>query len=134
MAKLTGKSGSVTIAGNSLNFTKFGNNVARVLADVTDSQNYDVGTDLLWPAQLPVSGGVEVECSGWYDTSITAAALTALLFSGATAVLCSIKFSTGTTFGHGLFDVTDFKTDNPVDNTVGYSVKLKSNGVFVPNS
>jgi hypothetical protein len=49
-------------------------------------------------------------------------------------VLCSIKFSTGTTFGHGAFDITDFKADVPVDNTIGYSCKLVSNGVFVANS
>lgn len=134
MGKLTGKSGTVVIAGNPLNFTKFGTSVARVLADTTDSQNYDGSTDLIWKSQLPVTSGVEIEISGWYDTSITAAALTTILFSGATAVLCSIKFSTGTIFGHGAFDITDFKTDNPVDNTVGYSCKLVSNGVFVPNS
>jgi len=85
-------------------------------------------------SQLPVSLQTEISIEGFFDTSATHAAIISQLYSGATAVPVILNLATSTIFGHGNFDISDFETDVPTDESVTFSATLKSNGVFIMGS
>src|ERR1051326_3422363 len=105
VAKLTGKAGSFTLNTHVLSFTVMNSKVNRELADTTDSANYDSTTDLVWPAQIPVSEAIELSVEGNFDLNSTDAQLIALLMAGGAAVPVIINLSASVVLGHGNFDL-----------------------------
>lgn len=132
--KLTGKAAYLTISGTQIPFTKIGAKTERKLADATDSTDYDVATDLIWPTQLPVSASIELSVEGRYNLVSTPGTVIATLYSGATAVPCVFGLSGSAIYGHGNFDLSNFQADVPVDDIVTFTASLKSNGKFTPGS
>lgn len=132
--KLTGKSGSLTINGTTIPWTKIEPSVDRTLAEATDSTDYDSGSDMLWTTQLPVKMGMKLSVEGRYNTSTIPSAVLAILFAGATAQPVVIKLNPTTTWGHGSFDISNFKVTLPVDDIVAYSMELTLNGVWTSGS
>lgn len=132
--RLTGKQSYFFLNGFYIPITKASPRTARKLADVTDNGDYDTNTDLLWPTQLPVSAPVEISIEGRFRKSTTPAAIIALLYTGATAVQTRFGLDAQTIYGSGLFDISDFQTDAPVDDTVTFTCTVRSNGRFTPGS
>lgn len=132
--KLTGKAASWTYKGTTIPFTKITPSTERTMADTTDSTDYDTGSDMIWPSQLPIKAGQKLKVEGKYNTSALPTSVLADLFNGATAAAVTIKLTAVSTFGHGNFDITNFEAGIPVDDVVDYSVELMSNGVFTYGS
>jgi predicted secreted protein len=57
-----------------------------------------------------------------------------ILYTGATAVLTRLTMDASTIYGSGLFDISDFQTEMPVDDTVTFTCTVRSNGKFTPGS
>jgi hypothetical protein len=132
--RLTGKASYFLFNGNQVPITKVTPKVTRKLADTTDSGDYVSTADMLFPTQLPVSVGTEFAIEGRYRKSSTPAGLVATLYTDATSVTALFGMDAGTIWGHGSFDISDFQTDSPVDDTVTFTCSMKSNGQFFPNS
>ena len=133
-SKLTGKASSITLSGTTLYITKVSPKVTRELADTTDSTSYDAASDMIQPSQLPVKVSMELSVEGWFYIGQADTALLNLAYSGATAVPVVLKSNASSIYGHGNFDLSDFESSHPIDNTVTYSATLKQNGVFTPGS
>lgn len=132
--RLTGKQSGFLLNGYAIPITKATPKTTRKLADITDNGDYDSNTDLLWPTQLPVMAPVEMTVEGRFRRSVTPAAIIALLYTGATAVLARFFLDQNLIYGSGLFDISDFQTDSPVDDTVTFTCTVRSNGKFTPLS
>lgn len=130
--RLTGKQMALVWNGFTIPITKVTPKTNRKLADITDNQDYDVNSDLLWPTQLPVMAPVEFAVEGRFRKSITPGAIIQFCYTGATAVRAVLTLDAGQTYGSGLFDLSDFQTDSPVDDTVTFTCTLRSNGKFTP--
>jgi hypothetical protein len=130
----TGKQSYFIYNGFNIFITKYSLKVDRKLADITDNGDYDVATDLMYPTQLPVNAVAEISAEGRFRQSVTPIAIMAPLYSGATAIPATLGLDAGSLSGHGLFDISNFNLDVPVDDTVTFSCSLKSNGKFTPNS
>ncbi len=132
--KLIGKAGTITWGAASINWTKISPKVNRQMGDTTDSTSYDAATDMLWQTQLPAKLGLEYSIAGWYDTVLTPAAFVTVALTGAAAANLLFTLKSGVVFGHGLFDISAFEMEDPVDNTVTFTATLQSNGVFTYGS
>lgn len=132
--KLTGKAASWTFAGTAIPFTSISPSVDRGIADATDSTDYDPSTDMLWESQLPVKMAKTLDVEGRYNKNVIPSAVLSALFSGVVAQTVTIKLDASTTFGHGYFDITNFKASVPVNDMVTYTCTLKLNGVWVSGS
>lgn len=132
--RLTGKQSYIFWNGTTIPITKATPKTNRKLADITDNQDYDAASDLLWPTQLPVMAPVELSIEGRFRKSITPSAVIAFLYTGTVAVRGVFGLDSGTIYGSGLFDLSDFQCDSPVDDTVTFTCTLRSNGKFTPNA
>jgi predicted secreted protein len=132
--KLSGKAGSFVYSGTTIPFKSMKPKTTRDLADTTDSSNYDVTSDLVHKAQLPVTIQTEVSIEGNFDLNTTDASLITQLYSGGSAVACVFNLSATKIYGHGNFDISDFETSIPVDDIVTFTATLKSNGIFTRGS
>jgi predicted secreted protein len=129
--KITGKAAYLQIAGTKIGMTKLGIKTDRKTADSTDTLNYDVTSDLIWPEQLPVMAPLELTLEGRYNLTTTPANVINALYTGALAVACVIGLSSTVIYGHGNFDITGFDADAPLDDIITFTLSLKSNGLFV---
>lgn len=132
--RMVGSASGFTLNGTTIPITKYTPKGNRKLADTTDTGDYDPTSGLVWNSQLPVSANLELTVEGRFRRSSTMNALVKLLFSGATAVPTVLNLDAGTLFGHGNFDIKDFSTDVPAEDTVTWTATFKSNGVFTPGA
>jgi len=132
--KITAKAGSWTYAGVTIPFKTITPTFERTNADATDSSDYDSGSDMVTPSQIPVKVGVKLKIEGNYNTSVVPSSLIATLLTGASAGAVVVKLNPSTTFGHGSFDISNFEIKMQVDDIVSYSVELMSNGLWVSGS
>jgi len=132
--RLTGKQQYITLSGTSIQTKKITPNVDRKLADSTDTSNYDVTDDVIYPSQLPVSVKVTFDVEGWYYKSATPSSIVTKLFSGGGPYV--VTFGPGTGYPHfgGKYDLSNFKVESQFDDVVNVSFKLESNGKITPNS
>lgn len=136
MPRIAAKAAYITISGTRVEITKASPSIPRGLAPITDSSNYDATSDLIWPAQIAVTGGLELAVEGMFYTESTGTTFLNWIFTAQTAVPCILHITPLLIFGHGNFDITDFKMDLNIteDTAIGFSCTFKSNGVFTPNS
>jgi hypothetical protein len=132
--RIVGKAGSITISGTNLAFNKWSPKVTRNMGDTTDSADYDPTSDLIHKSQRAASVQTELTVEGKWDLNTTTAGIIAMLYNGAGAVPVVLKLDATTVYGHGNFDITDFSSDHPVEDTVTWSATLKSNGIFTPGA
>ena len=132
--RLTGKQSAFYFGGYYIPITKATPKTNRKLDDITEKGDYDTNTDLLWPTQLPVMAPVELSIEGRFRKSTIPAAIMNILYTGATAVLTRLTMDASTIYGSGLFDISDFQTEMPVDDTVTFTCTVRSNGKFTPGS
>lgn len=132
--RLTGKQSYFYFNGYFIPITKATPKTSRKLADITDNGDYDTNTDLLWPTQLPVMAPVELSIEGRFRKSTIPGAILSILYTGATAVQTRFGLDTNTIYGSGLFDLSDFQADSPVDDVVTFTCTVRSNGKFTPLS
>lgn len=130
--RMTGKQSYFVFNSYTIPITKTTAKTMRKLADVTDNADYDGSSDLLWPTQLPVSAPVEISVEGRFRKSVVPSGIISLLYTGATAVRTVLGLDSGLLFGSGNFDISDFQTDTPVDDTVTFTATFRSNGRFSP--
>lgn len=132
--RLTGKASYFQINGTRIPITSAKPKHNRELADSTDSSNYDAATDMIHKSQLPVTLQTELSIEGKFRKDTTNAQLISQLYSGVAALPVELGLDSGTIYGHGNFDLSDFECDDPIDDTVTYTCSMKSNGVFTPGS
>jgi hypothetical protein len=130
----SGKASYLTINSVQIPITKTTPKVDRKCADTTDSGDYQSTQDMLFPTQVPVSVGTEIAVEGRFRKSSTPAAIIAQLYTSATNIPCVLGIDSGTIWGHGNVDITDYQQDNPVDDVITFTCTLKSNGVWTPNA
>jgi hypothetical protein len=131
--RLTGKASFINFGGSLLGITKATPKVNRKLADTTDSGDYFQSPDMLFPTQIPVSAPLELAIEGRYRFSSTPS-IVALLGTSATDIPIVIGLNLAAVWGHGVFDISDFETDIPVDDVVTFTCTAKSNGQWTPNA
>jgi hypothetical protein len=132
--KLTGKASYVNYNGTTLYITKYSLKGSRTLVDTSDSADYDQSTDIIHASQLASKVSSDLTVEGYYHKSQTNAAVIAVLYNGAEAVPVVLGLDAGAKLGHGNFDIQDFSADVPLEDKVGWSATLKSNGKFTPGS
>ena len=132
--RLSGKVASWIINSIKIPITKMTPKITRALGDTTDSADYDSVGDMIAKTQIPISYYVEASVEGRFRKAYIPSSLLAILFTSATNLPVTFALDTGTIWGHGNFDISDFQTDVPVEEIVTYSCTIKSNGVFTPNS
>jgi len=134
MAKqnLTGKAGYFKTGGSGgakMNITKWSASTEVKMADTTDSADYDATTGLIWNTQLPASAKLSIDVEGNYDVNGTQAPLISALLNGASPlVVAELGLTASLVYGYGSFNVTNFKPDSPVEDTVTFTATLVSNG------
>jgi hypothetical protein len=132
--RLTGKASYFLFQGTAIPITKATPKVTRKLADSTDNGDYDTTTDMIYPTQIPVTVKTELAIEGRYRKSSTPAAIMSLLYSDATQIPIVLGLDSGSIWGHGVADISDFQTDIPVDDTVTFTCNVMAYGKFIPNS
>lgn len=132
--RLTGKASYIVYNSNVLSITSYTPTTDRALADTTDNGDYNATADMIFPTQLPVSAKTTIEVEGRFRKSQTPAVLLANLYTGVSAVPVVLGLDAGTLYGHGNFDISNFKTSVPVEDTVTFTCTLQSNGQFTPNA
>jgi hypothetical protein len=132
--RLTGKASYLNVNGTPVPITKATPKVNRVCADSTDSGDYQSQPDMIGPTQIPVSTQVVLSVEGRYRFSVTPSTIVALLFTSATLIPCILGLNSGTVWGHGYVDITDFETSVPYEDTVTFTCTLTSNGLWTPNA
>lgn len=131
--RLTGKASYFTLAGVNIPITKVTPKVTREVPNTTDNGDYNVQNDMIYPTQIPVSVATEFAIEGRYRFSVTPSAIVALLYTSLTAVPAIFGLNASAIWGHGNFDISEFQTDAPVEDTVTFTCTMKSNGQFIPN-
>lgn len=132
--RLTGKASYFIFGITTIPITKTTGKIIRKLADSTDSGDYYSTPDMIGPTQIPVSVRVELSIEGRYRKSSTPSAIVANLFTDITQVPMVLGMDAGTIWGHGLADISDFQTDQPVEDTVTFTCNVVSYGLWTGNS
>lgn len=133
-AKLTGKASYISISGVRIPIKKYTAKTTRKLADTTDSDNYDSGTDMMYASQLPVMASQELTVEGNFDLNTTPSSVIDLLFSSTAAVPFVLGLDAGTLLGSGNYDISDMSTTVPIEDVISYSLSAKLNGTFTPGA
>lgn len=128
--KRTGKASYFTYRGVRIPITRINVRVTRVLADCTDSSDYDANADMIGPTQLPVSAQFEGTIEGVFRASITPSTLFGDLFRGVYGVPCVFGTDANSLIGNGFMDIGDYAQDMPINDTIRYSCTVRSNGLF----
>jgi hypothetical protein len=134
MGKGTGGGGAFILNGSSVPFNTIEPSVTKEHDDSTDSTNYDISSGLTHKAQLAVTTQSSFAIEGKIDLSIVPIGIVALLYTNPGALPATFRYNTGTIYGHGLVDVTDFKCTIDPTKTLTYSATLISNGIWAINS
>lgn len=132
--RLTGKASYFTYGGAQIPITKYTAKSTRTLADTTDSADYDSGNNIIYKSQIPVSEQMELSVEGNFYLSITNQTLLTAILTGVNEVPVVLGLNAGALFGSGNFDISDFSTDVPVEDTVKWTATFRSNGPFNPGS
>lgn len=132
--KTAGRASSFTLLGTVLPIKKYTPKTTRKLIDTTDSANYDAATDMLYASQVPTMISQELTVEGIFDLNSTPTVVMNLLFSGAAAAAVVLGLKSGVLYGSGVYDISDFSTDVPVDDVVSWSATFKLNGKFTPGA
>jgi len=128
--KSTGKASFFTYRGTRIPIFRINIRVTRVLADCTDSSDYDMNADMIGPTQLPVSAQFEGTIEGVFRFSYTPQTLFGDLFQGVYGVPCTFGTNQNSLIGTGFMDISDYQQDMPINDTIRYSCTVRSNGLF----
>jgi predicted secreted protein len=129
--RMTGKAMYLTIAGTDIPIVKADPGVSPKYGDTTDSDDYDVATDLLYPTQIQVSAPVEIAVEGRFRAT-KYAAIVSPMFNGGGPYAVTFGPKTGLAQFTGNYDINDYKQSTPHDDTVTWTATLKSNGKITP--
>ncbi len=134
--RISGKAGFLTYNGVIIPFTRLTPKVARKLGDTTDSADYDQDSDMIGTTQIPVTYTFSATLEGRFRRATTPTSFIANAFNSLTQIPIEIglDFVTGLTWGSGLCDLSNFQTDEPVDDIVNWSADIVSWGIFTPNA
>jgi hypothetical protein len=130
--RMTGKAMYLTISGTDIPIVKADPGVSPKYGDTTDSDDYDVATDLLYPTQIQVSAPVEIAVEGRFRASKTPSGVIAKMFTGGGPYAVTFGPKTGLAQFTGNYDISDYKQSTPHDDTVTWTATLKSNGKITP--
>ncbi len=133
-SKIAGKGSSVTYGGTTIPIKKWTPKHNRDLADSTDSDNYNSGSDMIEKSQIPTALQTELSLEGFFDLNSTSTAMIAQFYTAATPVTVVLTLKSGTPYGHGSMDMSDFTTSTPIDDIVSWTANMKSNGTFTIGS
>jgi hypothetical protein len=128
----SGKQAYWTFNSVTVPITKMSPKITRKLGDTTDSGDYDDTGDMLPTTQIPVGYTIEAGIEGRFRINYMPALLS-LCTTSATQIEAVIGIAvspTSVVWGSGLFDISDFATDIPVDDIVNYTANIKSYGIF----
>jgi hypothetical protein len=129
--RLAGQGSSFNYKGTTFPITKYSVKSTKKMADTSDTSDYDQNTNLIFNTQLPCSVKTELSIEGNFSLT-TSANLLASLYSSDAQVQVQLGLTAGAMYGNGLFDLSDFSTDVPSEDTVKYTASLVSYGVFTP--
>lgn len=133
--RLTGKASYFNWDGAQVPITKATLKVVKKKAATTDNGDYNPTTDLLQPTQLMVDATVTFAIEGRYRKSVIPSVLSQIVFeSNPGGVPAVLGLDASTIVGHGMFDLENFQTEDPVDDTVTYTADMTSYGQFTPNA
>ncbi len=134
--RLSGKAGYLTYNGVIIPFTKMTPKVTRKLGDTTDSADYYEDQDMLATTQIPVAYTMNATLEGRFRRASTPSVFIANAFNSLTQIPITIglDYITGEAWGHGLCDLSNFQTDEPVDDIITWSADIQSWGKFLPNT
>jgi hypothetical protein len=129
--RTTGKNQFFLFNNVQIPITKVSAKIPRVLADTTDSGDYQQQPDMLFPTQIPVSAPLNLSIEGRYRFSSTPGLISAAQTS-LSMIPAQVAINSGSTLVSGYFDLEDFEYDGPYDDTVTFTATLKSNGMWTP--
>ena len=133
--RLSGKASYFTFNGVNIPITKMSPKVVRKLGDSTDSGDYISAQDMIGTTQIPVTYTVEGAIEGRFRKSVTPSSFLAIAFTSATQIPVVIGLDASPTiWGHGVCDISDFATEDPVDDVVTFTCNIKSWGQWTPNA
>jgi hypothetical protein len=131
--RLSGKQSYFTYNGYQIPIDKLEMKGERQNVDSTDSGDYDLQTDQVYPTQIPVTSRVTATISGKFRKTSVGPVFWYSIFTNLTAVPCQFGADLGTLYGHGTFDINSFQITSPLTDVVTYSAEIISNGKFFPN-
>lgn len=132
--RISGKASYFTFNGVNIPITKVSPGSERKLGDTTDNGDYNSAQDMLTTTQIPVAYTFKASVEGRFRKSATPGFLT-VAFNSTTQIPIVIGLDASpTVWGHGNCDISNFKSDVPVDDIVTFSCDIVSWGVFTPNS
>jgi hypothetical protein len=133
--RIAGLQSFFNFGGAIIPITKMTPEVDRKLADSTDSSDYNSTANILGPTQIPVSAMMKASIEGRFHKSVVPSAVMSMLFTGATQIPCQIGLDLSPTmWGHGLIDLSNFRTDIPVDDVVNFTAQIQSYGLWQANN
>jgi hypothetical protein len=131
----SGKASYFTYNQVNIPITKMDATLERKMGDTTDNGDYNATQDLVWTTQIPCTGKVTGTMEGRFRLSITPLSIMAGLFTSLTQIPIVIGINlTPTVWGHGLCDISNFKTSIPVEDVITWTCDFVSWGSFTPNS
>ena len=130
--RYSGKASYFLYGGTNIPITKLTIKPERKNADSTDSGDYNVATDMICPTQIPVSIKVTASIEGRFRRNTVAPAMYATMFTSLTQIPCTFGLDLSALAGHGLFDISNFQIENPMDEIQTYTAEIVSNGPFTP--
>jgi hypothetical protein len=133
--RLSGKASYLTFGGVNIPITKVTPSVDRKLGDTTDNGDYNGTQDMLPTTQIPVGYTFKASIEGRFRKSVTPSSFLTVAFNSTTAIPIVIGLDASPTiWGDGQCDISNFKSDVPVDDIVNFSCDVVSYGTFTPNS
>jgi len=132
--KISGKQKSLTFGGVRIYTTSISASVNPKFADTTDDNDYDSGTDLVYPSRVRTSAPVEFSVDGFYYKNSTPSAVVSKAFDATGPSLVAFSVATGYPHFSGYYDLSDLQVQAESTDVTKVSFKLMSNSVVGINS
>ena len=133
--RFSGKASYFTFNNYNIPITKATHKATAKLGDATDNGDYDLQSDLIYPVQLRINVVTEFAIEGRFRKSVIPGYILAVFYqSNPGGLMAYLGYDATSVAGHGYFDMSDFQTEVPTDDTVTYTCNFKSNGKFTPLS
>ena len=133
--KGTGKASYFKYNGTKIHINKYTSKATPTLVTLTDSENYDQTTDLVWPVQVVVAMAQELSVEGWFHRDGNTANLTTKLYSGSAGPQAvQLGLDAGNLLGSGNYDISGFEVTAETEGALAYKADFKLNGIFTPGA
>lgn len=128
---LTGRAGSMTLAGATIPITKWTAKITKALVDATDSDPTYFSGGQLYASNLPGTLGCDGTIEGYWDANSTNTNLFSFFANDSPRALV-LKYNTTTTAISGNFDLSDIEIslEVPGASMTKFTANFKSHGVF----